>query len=208
MTCYCFWSTPVYSFLQQVDLLVGCLGPPHPRSEQRNCLVSVFYPSFCILNHLTHLTYFISLIILNLFITCIRFIEILILKSQEIQSNEWLSFLQMILRTSGKTYRITIAFHVAASNIISSCLRSRRGCGFFVSLGINLETRVDKCSISYLLIHFMIVGTHAFKLLIDCSDSCLAIFIGQSKTCGDGFGVEFLILVFVDVESIIHLMRC
>ncbi|KNZ43665.1 hypothetical protein VP01_99g4 [Puccinia sorghi] len=42
----------------------------------------------------------------------------------------------------------------------------------------------------------MIVGTHAFKLLIDCTDSCLLIFIGQSKICGYGLGVDFLVLVF------------
>ena len=52
----------------------------------------------------------------------------------------------------------------------------------------------------------MMVGTHAFRLLIDCTDSCLAIFIGQSKDSGEGFGVEFLVFVLVGVEPILHLM--
>ena len=51
----------------------------------------------------------------------------------------------------------------------------------------------------------MIVGTHAFKLLIDCTDSCLLIPIGQSKTSGEGFGVDFLVFFLVGVEPILHL---
>ncbi|KNZ64193.1 putative signal peptide protein [Puccinia sorghi] len=72
-------------------------------------------------------------------------------------------------------------------------------------LCINLVPRVDKCSISHQRVHHMIMGTHAFKFLIDCTDSRLLIFIGQSKTHGNGFGVEFLVLVFVGIELILHL---
>ncbi|KNZ61067.1 hypothetical protein VP01_1457g1 [Puccinia sorghi] len=51
----------------------------------------------------------------------------------------------------------------------------------------------------------MITGTHAFKILINCTDSHLSIFIGQTKTHGYGFGGDFLVLVFVGIESILHL---
>jgi len=124
---------------------------------------------------------------------------------QGIWKNEWVSHLQLILRNSRNTYRITVAFQVAASYLISSRLRSGWCCRFVVHLGISLEPRVYKCSISHQVVHCMIVGTHAFKLLIDCADSCLSIFIGQTKTSGEGFGVDFLVFVLVCVEPILHL---